>query len=596
VRARTGPLSAAVLVALIATLAVVVPVSGTAAGAAGVGQYSPPEWLPLSTALGGGELQVGCTYRSGGGCGGHHSYWALDVGIGAFGAPVFGAGAGKVIGAGFQSGGWGNYVRIDHGPFGQSLYGHLSRIDAALGQWVDQSTQLGVVGQTGSANVAHLHYEYYDTTPDGSDDPGDLKACHGNTVVTYGGWAGVTPYSTYVHSDGTTCGVALADLATRYHPIEPARILDSRPGGTNIGPYSSPWSSGATRDINVAGQGGVPPDAAAVVLNVTVVNATAPSFLQLWPTGSIKPTYGSSLNFAAGQIVANAVTVRIGDWGQVRVLNAGGSVDVVVDVAGYYRVGTDGAGFEPVVPARLMDSRATSNVGTFSTPWSDAGSGARDVQIGGLAGVPDNAVAVVLNVTAVNPTADSFLQIWPSGSQQPLFGSSLNFVPGQVVPNAVTVKLGAGGLVRILNAHGSVDVVIDVTGYYTASGGTAFHPVLPDRVLDSRPGTNVGSYTTPWGSGPTGTRAVQVVGRGGIPAGADAVVLNVTAVAPTAPTFVQLWPTGATQPIFGSSLNATTGQIVPNAVTVGLGFEGDILVFNAQGSVDLVADVAGYFA
>ena len=58
---------------------------------------------------------------------------------------------------------------------------------------------------------------------------------------------------------------------------------------------------------------------------------------------------------------------------------------------------------------------------------------------------------------------------------------------------------------------------------------------------------------------------------------------------------MQLWPNGVGQPVFGSSLNARPGQIVPNAVTVKLGFEGDVLVANAVGRVDLVADVAGWF-
>jgi hypothetical protein len=159
----------------------------------------------------------------------------------------------------------------------------------------------------------------------------------------------------------------------------------------------------------------------------------------------------------------------------------------------------------------------------------------------------------------------------------------------------VTVKVGAGGAVRVLNAAGSVDVVIDVSGYYTDSGGFAFHAVLPDRVLDTRPETNVGDHASPWVEGTGGRRSVQVAGRAGVPGRSVAAVLNVTAVLPTADTFVQLWPNGVAQPAFGSSLNARPGQIVPNAVTVKLGFEGDVLVYNAAGSVDLVADVAGWF-
>ena len=74
-----------------------------------------------------------------------------------------------------------------------------------------------------------------------------------------------------------------------------------------------------------------------------------------------------------------------------------------------------------------------TNVGAFSTPWQPGVAGTRDVQIGGLGGVPAGAEAVVLNVTVVNPNAGSFLQLWPTGATQPRFGSSLNFGPGQIV-------------------------------------------------------------------------------------------------------------------------------------------------------------------
>jgi hypothetical protein len=352
------------------------------------------------------------------------------------------------------------------------------------------------------------------------------------------------------------------------------------------------------RDVPIASTGGaVPLGADSVVLNVTVVNPTASSFLQLWPTGSPQPVFGSSLNFTAGQIVPNAVTVKLGQWGQISVMNWAGSTDVVIDVSGYYAAGTSGAGFTPVTPARVLDSRpGTDNVGSYATPWAAGTPGVRDVQIAGLGGVPLNASAVTLNVTVVNPTAVSYLQLWPTGSAQPTFGSSLNFSGGQVIPNAVTVKLGAGGMVRVLNAQGAADVVIDVAGYYTDSGGSAFHGVLPDRLIDSRPGAdNVGPYASRWGAGDAGTRSVQVAGRAGVPATANAVVMNLTAVQPSAATFVQLWPSGLNRPAFGSSLNALPGQIVPNAVTVKLGGLGDVMVYNLAGSVDLVADVAGWF-
>jgi hypothetical protein len=85
-----------------------------------------------------------------------------------------------------------------------------------------------------------------------------------------------------------------------------------------------------------------------------------------------------------------------------------------------------------------------------------------------VAGVPAGAHSAVLNVTVTNPTAASYLTVWPSGTSRPL-ASDLNFVGGLTVANLVVVQLGTGssaGKVDIYNAYGSVDVVVDVVGWY----------------------------------------------------------------------------------------------------------------------------------
>ena len=91
-----------------------------------------------------------------------------------------------------------------------------------------------------------------------------------------------------------------------FHPVTPARILDTRrPGFGAIGPDT-------TLDLKVTGAGGVPPaGATAVALNVTVAGATAPSFLTVFPAGEAKPN-ASNVNFVAGQIVANLVVAKLG--------------------------------------------------------------------------------------------------------------------------------------------------------------------------------------------------------------------------------------------------------------------------------------------
>jgi hypothetical protein len=136
-------------------------------------------------------------------------------------------------------------------------------------------------------------------------------------------------------------------------------------------------------------------------------------------------------------------------------------------------------------------------------------------------------------------------------------------------------------------------VIIDIAGYYQNGSGKLFHPLTPARVLDSRSGSHVGAYTTPWGPGVT--RDIAVGGQGGVDASADSVVLNVTVADTTASSFLTVYPKGSAKPT-ASSLNWTAGEVIPNAVTVKLGTSGDIDAFNPGGNVDVIIDVAGYFS
>ncbi len=385
-----------------------------------------------------------------------------------------------------------------------------------------------------------------------------------------------------------TLGAAVV-VGDQFTPMAPVRILDSRPdGGSPVGPYSTPWTTGTTRDVAVGGVSGVPASADAVVLNVTVTETTASSFLTIWPAGQTRPTV-SSLNWTQGRTIPNAVTVKLGAGGKISIFNLFGKVDVIADVAGYYdAISVDG--FTSLPPTRVLDSRVATNVGDYASPWMTGTT--RDVAVGGRGGVPEGADAVVLNVTATDTTGSSFLTVWPAGEPTRPTASSLNWRPGRTIPNAVTVKLGAGGKISIFNLSGKVDVVIDVAGYYQAGTGNGFHPVDPVRVLDSRPDTQVGPYSSPWAFGTT--RDVTVGGLLTVPIGADAAVLNVTATDTTGSSFLTVWPAGQTRPT-ASSLNWTPGVTIPNAVTGKLGTAGKISVYNLSGTVDVVVDVSGWF-
>ena len=220
----------------------------------------------------------------------------------------------------------------------------------------------------------------------------------------------------------------------------------------------------------------------------------------------------------------------------------------------------------------------------------------------GTGGVPFGGVsAVVLNVTAVDQTANGFFTVFPTGSALPT-ASNLNWTPGVTVPNRVIVPVGTGGQVSIYNGLGSADAVVDVNGYITDSSavGAHFTPVFPTRIKDTRngPGT-IGKI------GANSTTNVQVSGVGGVPGNATAVILNVTVANPTLESDLFVWPADAAMPTAGSDLNFLAGATVPNLVVVKLstiasinptGLPGSINVYNPFGSTNLIIDVVGYYS
>jgi hypothetical protein len=86
--------------------------------------------------------------------------------------------------------------------------------------------------------------------------------------------------------------------------------------------------------VAVAGRGGVPAGATAVIANLTATNTTSWGFLSAWPTGAPQPA-SSNLNFLGGQTVPNLVMLKLGAGGQLSIANGPGSANVILDVMGY---------------------------------------------------------------------------------------------------------------------------------------------------------------------------------------------------------------------------------------------------------------------
>jgi len=184
--------------------------------------------------------------------------------------------------------------------------------------------------------------------------------------------------------------------------------------------------------------------------------------------------------------------------------------------------------------------------------------------------------------------------VWPAGAAQPN-ASNLNLLAGVTTPNMVIVAVGAGGQVSLFNESGNTNLIVDVLGWFPT--GDSFTGLVPGRLLDTRlGGSTVDDLFEGGGAvGPASVTNVTISNRGGVPAcGVGAVALNVTATAPSATSYVTVWPAGATQPN-ASNLNLRAGVTTPNMVIVALGVGGQISLFNEAGTTDLIVDVLGWF-
>jgi len=246
--------------------------------------------------------------------------------------------------------------------------------------------------------------------------------------------------------------------------------------------------------------------------------------------------------------------------------------------------------YTAIAPVRVLDTR--NGTGGFHAPVKAGTSIA--LKVTGQDGVPASGVtAVVLNLTATGPTANGWVVAYPDGQPRPAQGSNLNFTKGETIPNLVTVAVGSDGKVDLYNSAGGVNLVADLQGYYTASGGSGLVSAAPLRVLDTRVGT--GSAKAPVGAGKY--IALKVTGQDGVPAsGVTAVVLNVTATGPAAGGYVSVYPDGQARPASGSNLNFTKGETIPNLVIARVGSDGKVDLYNGSGgTVSLVADLSGYY-
>ena len=357
--------------------------------------------------------------------------------------------------------------------------------------------------------------------------------------------------------------------------MTPARILDTRSG---VGAPAAKVGPDQTIELQVAGRGGIPAaGVAAVAVNLTVTEPTAVGFVTAYPAGEARPL-ASNTNFAAGQTLATAAVVKLGAGGRIALVNSHGSSHLVVDVTGWHASArATGSTYTPVTPARVLDTRAGQPLwpgGAVTVPINQA---------------PPGVTAVALNVTGTQPTADTFLTVFPAAEAQPPT-SSLNLVPGQTRANLVAVKV-SNNAVKIYNLSGTTHVVVDLLGYWSRSSSGRMQAVSPTRVLDTRVG--LGAPDAPLAK--EATTVLQFPGPSSVPVGrASAVVLTVTVTEPASDGWLVVYPGDATLPL-ASNVNYAAGATVPNLVVVPLDGLGRVKIYSSGGPVEVVVDVVGWF-
>lgn len=431
---------------------------------------------------------------------------------------------------------------------------------------------------------------------------------------------------------------ATAPDSGQFVPLSTSRVFDTSmgsvtdklPDGTVV--MTQPEGAlqpGQIMNYDFLGHGGVPSSGVlAVVLHVTTSEGGAAGSSNPWggyvwaysaTNGTAVPTLSNDPHPSTEDSVVNSndtlhadntSIVELGDDGQVSFYDGSGAdaVDVAVDVEGYVTnsdSGSAGGTYAPLTPYReLNDYPLASGV----THWDQiVGTGAS-----GGADVPAEASqvdAVAINLTASNSTSNCSVAATPADASDPNAAQKVHAYTGAPASQLVVTTLSPAGGIFLSTDCDSVDVSVDLEGYYlpASSGGTGdvYVPVDPDRIVDTRSGLGI-SGTLAANSHEWGDDSVPITGVGGVPStNVDAVALSFqslnTQPYPTSTGsghgYVTAWAKGATQPTNVQTVGADAKVDESNLAFIQPSSIGEIDLYNSSGeTTDLTIDIEGYFA
>ncbi len=289
------------------------------------------------------------------------------------------------------------------------------------------------------------------------------------STLNYQPGAAVANQAVVPLSDGALCLFAKAEVdvvidvnGTYEHgdhrgfvPLKPQRVYHSAAIG-------QPLAAGEERAIQIAGHG-APHGATAVALNATIVNPDAAGYLQVYPCGAPTAAEISSVNYGPGDVRPNSVVVALDGAGKVCVRSKA-ATDLIIDITGHFA--DDALAFQPVVPVRMFDSRdRQAELNSITGGTKPQAEQVLRIPISGRRGIPADARAVTVNLTATEAGAATHLTAFACGARPT--ASNVNAHPAQgSVANGAIVELSPDGELCVY-VRNPVHVVVDVNGVWS---------------------------------------------------------------------------------------------------------------------------------
>jgi LPXTG-site transpeptidase (sortase) family protein len=265
-------------------------------------------------------------------------------------------------------------------------------------------------------------------------------------------------------------------VSGRYVSTEPTRAVDTR---NFRGPL-------AAKEVLRVPLGGIPRDALAAVLNVTVTAATGAGYWTVFADGAQVPdTSNLNVDFA-GQTIPNQVLAPVNN-GAINIFTSAGG-HVIVDVAGYYTGASGPASstglFVPISPTRFLDTRNPGPQNPLGSAFKPMPNWVVEMPVAGRSGIPAAASALVMNTTLTAASRPGFVTAYPAGSVRPDTSTLNADRTGQTIANHAISPLTPRGVAFFTD--GGTHLIADVTGWFTGFPRNATVP-SPNNVMPPTP-------------------------------------------------------------------------------------------------------------